>query len=359
MWDGTLTARVKDRKMNEILAFAAMVKVDPPRRGLYMGIIEALNDDIDVCEELIASEGACSPSGGVIAAPEYRSRLSKAESADEDIFNSYKSAEPETVVAPADDGMVEYVRDLIERSLSDRGSVQDESLREAVESLKEELSACRERIERMSVEAEYAASERAALEERIAEMTMENGMLESRLSALRSRVEAAEAAVPEAEDEPVLETAVEEPVATTEEVEVVETPVEEEPRPIYDRILNEAQLEILDSVVEMKSAKLDAFIDMELSGEMREDVCEDIITFLKVDLAICRDLQGMDYTDRSSIEDGFIDILDVLEDSPDPAHQHVYVNSLTDEEKIVEDGYNRLMEHIQDVMIQRYTYLTE
>lgn len=154
------------------------------------------------------------------------------------------------------------------------------------------------------------------------------------------------------EDVPEVQKTVEETPS-----EISQEPVEE--KPVYDRLLSDDELQILSLVSVMKSAKVDFFVDMSFSGRFKEDACEDVVTFLKVDLAIIKDILSMDYTSKESIESNLKDILDILDSAPEPKHQKMYINSLTMDERVLEDSYNRIIAHLQDIMIERYTYLTE
>ena len=67
----------------------------------------------------------------------------------------------------------------------------------------------------------------------------------------------------------------------------------------------------------------------------------------------------MDYTSKESIEGNFKAILDLLNDSPAPKHQKMYINSLTMDEKVLEDSYNQIMAHVERVLNDRYSYVAE
>ena len=104
----------------------------------------------------------------------------------------------------------------------------------------------------------------------------------------------------------------------------------------------------------MKDAKMDEFIDLSMEGKMDETICDNIVSFLKVDISICDALLGMDYSDLNSILDGFRRILSIIDESPEPRSQSIYSNSLTPDQAVVEYGYNKVIEHIQEVMLSRY-----
>ena len=57
MWDAALIARVRDRKLNEILIFASLAKIDTSKIDDYIDIIVSLGDDIDACDTLLETDG--------------------------------------------------------------------------------------------------------------------------------------------------------------------------------------------------------------------------------------------------------------------------------------------------------------
>ena len=486
MWDGMLTSRVKDRKMNEIFTFAAMIKVDSSKKSQYVKLIDALSDDIDACEALIASKGEARPAVGIIDQSEYISRLSPAEKADEDEFNSYKVVPAE--VRKSDDEIVDRIRELIVKAASGLSSDDSEIERlraenselndrlESVSSVKDELRICRQRIEDLSKELDFAKCNIQTLEEEnselrskaddseeVSKLREENTDLRDRIEAMlavkdelricRQRIEDlskelddSRAKVQELEierskatevpkvdlswiDEKVTplseildqvvdsssessEYYVEKLTAARDSIEQIiedakgqmdaaglgdiveplrklfsaqasfwislnllgvrsappsvedspvseEVPEQKEQRPIYDVILSPDELQILSVVSVMKSAKIDFFVDMSMSGRFNEDACEDVIDFLKVDLQVIRHVLSMDYTSKESIEGNFKAILDLLNDSPAPKHQKMYINSLTMDEKVLEDSYNQIMAHVERVLNDRYSYVAE
>ena len=486
MWDGMLTSRVKDRKMNEIFTFAAMIKVDSSKKSQYVKLIDALSDDIDACEALIASKGEARPAVGIIDQPEYISRLSPAEKADEDEVNSYKVVPAE--IRESDDEIVDRIRELIVKAASGLSSDDSEIERlraenselndrlESVSSVKDELRICRQRIEDLSKELDFAKCNVQTLEEEnselrskvddseeVSKLREENTDLRDRIEAMlavkdelricRQRIEDlskelddSRAKVQELEierskatkvpkvdlswiDEKVTplseildqvvdsssessEYYVEKLTAARDSIEQIiedakgqmdaaglgdiveplrklfsaqasfwislnllgvrsappsvedspvseEVPEQKEQRPIYDVILSPDELQILSVVSVMKSAKIDFFVDMSMSGRFNEDACEDVIDFLKVDLQVIRHVLSMDYTSKESIEGNFKAILDLLNDSPAPKHQKMYINSLTMDEKVLEDSYNQIMAHVERVLNDRYSYVAE
>ncbi len=369
MWDGELISRVMDRKSNEILIFASMIRANPGKKDAYIDIINGLSADIDAGQAIIDATGEISIESGSIVSKDYLDRLSPAERQDENVFNSYKTA-PVADDDEKDSQMVGYVRDLLKEAVQSMGSGSpDDGTSEAISMLKTELGMCRERIEELSNQLEYARSELRSSTETNEELRAEVEELERRLedagktdACLCTETPAA----PEPEVEPVTEGAPESvqesPEASecescaseaSEEVpDAASEPVEE--RIVVDRVLTDEQLEIARTVRAMKLDKIDHFIDMSMSGSFNVDACDDVVTFLKVDVEICDALLSMDYYDRDSIEAGFQRILDVHETAPEPKHQKMYINSLNLAEKRIESQYVNLVAFVQDAMLRRF-----
>ena len=431
MWDADLVSRVRDRKLNEIMIFASMAKIDSQNIDGYIDIIVSLGDDIDACDTLLDTDGETEIALEAIDAPEYLDRLSPGERSDEDAFNAMKVDPCCEEAVPEDLG--DYVRQLISDAVESLKG--DDGSRDALDALKEELAMVRNRNEELSKDLDFRMTENASLSdelkavqserdelqaqvdslrarvremesslsqldamsedlskanEQVAVLTGEVGRLQDELSMrdseiaavetemdaaveenteLSSEVEALKEEIAEAETEEIAEeileeAAAEEPAAVVEEppqvTEEPAAPAEElvqEGSPMIDRILTDAQRDIVEAAKRMKDSKMDEFIDLSLAGKVDENVCDNIISFLKVDVSICDALLGMDYTDMDSILDGFRTILSIIDDAPEPHSQSVYTNSLTPEQSVVEYGYNKVIEHIQDVMLRRYANL--
>ena len=438
MWDADLVSRVRDRKLNEIMIFASMAKIDSQNIDGYIDIIVSLGDDIDACDTLLDTDGETEIALEAIDAPEYLDRLSPGERSDEDAFNAMKVSPYCEEAVPEDIG--DYVRQLISDAVESLKG--DDGSRDALDALKEELTMVRNRNEELSKDLDFRMTENASLSdelksvqserdelqaqvdslkakvremessisqldamsedlskanEQVAVLTGEVGRLQDELSMrdseiaavetemdaaveenteLSSEVEALKDEIAEAEVEEIAEeileeaatkgsaAAVKEPAVVPEpEPQVTEAaivPTEDLPHgetPAVDRILTDAQRDIVEAAKRMKDSKMDEFIDLSLAGKVDENVCDNIISFLKVDVSICDALLGMDYTDMDSILNGFRTILSIIDDAPEPHSQSVYTNSLTPEQSVVEYGYNKVIEHIQDVMLRRYANL--
>lgn len=443
MWDADLVSRVRDRKLNEIMIFASMAKIDSGNIDAYIDIIVSLGDDIDACDTLLDTDGETEIVLDTIDAPEYLERLSSGEMSDEEAFNSLKTNPSEVETIPED--LEDYVRNLISEAVESlRKPAEDKS--DALEALKEELSIVRNRNESLSKDLDFRLSELATLTEELETVRKERDealekadgirALESEVENLRLRVQEHSAAEDDAmeqvdilrsrvneqeaqiadlmseleaarneaekatEDVSILEEEVKsaeqvaaeaEAIVASEETEMepgcvfdepTETvPTEESPEaagdlangeelmesgfqpeneaPIVDQILTDAQLETLRQVRSMKDAKIDEFIDRTLTGEVDETICDNIVTFLKVDIDICDSLLGMDYRDLDSIVAGFRRVLEIVNEAPEPRSQSVYIRSLNDAQKVLEAKYNLIIEQIQQIMLHKYVNLIE
>ncbi|MBR1973459.1 MAG: hypothetical protein IKA33_02145, partial [Candidatus Methanomethylophilaceae archaeon] len=172
MWDAGLTTRIRDRKLNEILSFAAMMRVYPSNRDVYVEIIDMLNRDIDVCDALLSSEGSDAPTSVPIDAEEYLSRLTEAESADESRFDSYRvlpESEPPVEEADVVALVTAALSEAVDRIVEVR-SVAATADGDVVSDLMEELRCCRERVEQLSGTLDYTRSELQASEDEIGEL---------------------------------------------------------------------------------------------------------------------------------------------------------------------------------------------
>lgn len=180
MWDADLITRVRDRKLNEIMIFGSMAKIDSANIDMYVDLIVSLGDDVDACDTLLDTKGEAEIELDAISYPAYIQRLSESEKADEDAFNSLKS---EPSAEAVEESLEDYVRSLIE------GAV--ESLRtpepcDALEALKEELMICRARVEQLSKELDFSKGNELSLQEEIDSLKEQLDMLADKNDGLRS-----------------------------------------------------------------------------------------------------------------------------------------------------------------------------
>ena len=390
MWDANLITRVRDRKLNEIMVFASMAKIDSSNVDTYIDIIVSLGDDIDACDTLLDTEGEAAIELDPLDSQEYLSRLSPSEKADEDAFNALKS---EPAEEGFDDELLGSVREII-RQAAESLNTRDDA--DALASVMDELKACRARVDEMSSELEFARGDAQTARDQLSEAEAERDRLsdenerlratiaslktdlmlaEQKLSVLESAYSAepaqemqapaeeeiAEPETPAAEPEPIEQ----EPQATEAVEEESEIPVPE-PAPVevpaneapvetqgntQGAFLSREKVDTIQRVRDMKDSKIDLFLDSAVNGDIPLEVCDDIVDFLKTDISVCDAILSIDFQDHASVLDGFRRIIAVLSESKDPQHQDEYVGSLTPEEAQLEYGYSQVLNSLQGMMM--------
>lgn len=373
MWDADLITRVRDRKLNEIMIFGSMAKIDSANIDMYIDLIVSLGDDVDACDTLLDTNGEAEIELDAISYPAYIQRLSESEKTDEDAFNSLKS-EPSAEVA--EESLEDYVRSLIEGAVQ---SLRTPEPSEALEALKEELMICRARVEQLSKELDFSKGNELSLQEEIDSLKEQLDMLADKNDNLRSVNASLKTDLTLAEQKlSVLEPAYQEAVsgkamvetATKSEAPVVDSEpdseipfAEDEPAPEaskddisevakqYGGYISKENAETLRKVRAMKDSKIDLLIDAAASGKMSVTICDDIIDFLKTDVQICDAVLSIDFSDRDSVFEGFRKILMIVEDSKDPVHQDEYVKMLDADEAFLEYSYSQVLNSLQGMIM--------
>jgi len=321
MWDARFES-IKDRKLNELVIFSAMVRTDPANRHELLDIIAKIGRDLDVLDAL--SKGNPVPKSEPILYTVYRGRLSKYESLDEYILDQCRE-------------------------------VGSDNVQECIE------------------EALRLAAPNVMAPERIAAPADS-----PRLSPVEAqvRIEAPEEPIgiePPAETERI--DAPEEPerLDAPDEVGKIEAPEtpqkldapEEKPRldapasddSVFDLIVPVDDAVTLKKVREMKDRKIDFFIDAEMSGRFKDEACEDVISFLKTDIALIDKILAINITSKTDIENGIREIIQFVHDADEPKYQKIYLNSLDYNEKEDEAEYNNVLRRLEDVINDRYLHL--
>ncbi len=344
MWGYEAALRVRDRKISEIAKVMGYTNVE--RRYKLLG---ELGRDIEICNCTISGSGICDIPSVPVSDPGYRSSLSGTDLEDELELDSIRAAPPQ---------IRDFIRDMFSQASKVASEDKTEPYREAVESLKDELASCRDRIDQLSAEMDYKRSEleaadedrkelQATIDEQLAEITI----LKRRLSDMteeaeigRQRMEELSDQIEELKEQVTEETAVEQPVP--EEPENVEEPVPEiqkDPAPAEEPVpetkdepmpepeAEPAEDDMISRISAMKLAKIDQFMDKMLSGEIDMDECDDIISMLKFELAF------LDAT--KSGED--LDNLPFAA-QPSPKILKDYRSSLTEEDKTLDREFKKL-----------------
>lgn len=127
----------------------------------------------------------------------------------------------------------------------------------------------------------------------------------------------------------------------------------------FDMIVSIEDAVTLKKTRSMKDMKIDHFIDAEMSGRFKESACEDVISFLKTDVALIDLILSIDMTSKSDIESKIRSIVEFVNDAEQPKHQKIYLNSLNREEKDLEAEYNNVLSRLDSVISKRYPGLTD
>lgn len=98
MWDARFDS-IRDRKLNELVIFSAMVRTDPSKREDYKDIVFHLFRDLEVLDALQDDKPV--PKSEPITSPLYRGRLSKYESLDEYVLDQCRKEEYVDVPIPS------------------------------------------------------------------------------------------------------------------------------------------------------------------------------------------------------------------------------------------------------------------
>ena len=312
MWDARLEA-IRDRKLNEMIIFAAMIRTDMSKRHEYATIIKMLNDDLDLIQAL-ADNGPI-PETSPIAFESYRSRLSKLETIDEYCFDSCRKGEN-------DFGPI-ICKEHVTTSVAVK---QDASV------------AVQEKAESPAVIPEYPKP--VMVEEKEASLDMEVPESPSAIP-----IHAMKQDVPE--------------VIPPEEPSTIGVNESEESEGIYDFVLSIEDAVSLKRTKEMKDRKIDLFIEREMTGHFKDDACEDVITFLKTDIKLIDLILSIDVTSKDDIECKIREIVSFVNGIDPPKHTNLYINSLNHDERGLEGEYNNVLKRLEDVIAKRYSHLLD
>ena len=326
MWDAEIVSRILDRKQNEAVVYTVMMKNNADL-DKYCTIVDNIIDDIRFCSEIV-KDGDSDVRTVAIACPDYTGRLSDSEKSDESYLDSIRKA-PESAASNEDIVKLEDEIVHLKNSLSD---------------VMEELSIVKKRNEDLSLDLDYAKAEIKSEQDDCFGMEV---------------AEEPKEAAPAVEEAPV-ETGVPADVTVEEAPAVDDAPVEEAPAvedeiktldQIPDDPMNITEIDkiVAKRVKAVKSAKMDYFIDLSMSGK-NVKACEDIIEFLKVDCKLCDVVANVDTTNEEALIKAMNDMLDLVDSETKSPYQRFYVKNLTPQEKVFETMFNGLMEKIQRIM---------
>ena len=331
MWDARFDI-IRDRKLNELVIFSAMVRTDPSKRSECMDIIMKIGKDLEVLDAL--SAGKPVPKTEPILSPLYRGRLSKYESLDEYVMDQCREVNSEEAI--------ERLGAALRLSAPDRISYP------------ERISAAPEKLRLPSVDRQ----------ERL-EAPEDSGMIQApeepeRIEApdIHDMIQAPEE--PQKIDAPDVQDRIEAPGVQ----EKLEMPEEKplvgaapENDSVFDLLVSIDDAVTLKKVRAMKDGKIDFFIDAEMSRRFKDVACEDVISFLKTDISLIDSILSINITSVSDIEDSIRKIIALVNDAEEPKHQKIYLNALDYDEKDLEAEYNKVLRRFEQNLKERYSHI--
>lgn len=326
--------RMKGRKLGEIVLYASMIALEPERRNELVGLIGRINDDINDIECL--SSGAEMTYHDRIKSERYLARLSDAEIEDENYLAELRSEK---------------------ESVPECAFIEDAVLSEPAESIVEiEV----QEVPEEDVPVEEVFDKEMSEEDVPDEEIPEEEVFDEEISEEDVPVE--EISEEEVSDEDVLdeeseETSVEDTTgeAPDEETSVDETSEEEASAGLYMQpLFTGDDMKMLNDIRMMKDSKIDLFIERELTGNFKEEACEDVIRFTKIDIRLIDLLLKLDYSDRDSLRSDLKVLVDIVNCMDAPKYGKLYINSLTKDEAKLEVRYNEFIDRVDELVKSRF-----
>ena len=408
MWDARFES-IRDGKLNELVIFSAMVRTDPSKRHEYVDIIQHLARDLDVLDALQSERPV--PRSEPIMSTLYRGRLSKYEALDEYVLDECRGTEREMINPPERIGAPERLPSATEHARIESPAVQQsikapevpkrieppvvaQTLKapevpqkieppvaqQSIESpeVPHKLEAAKESVrieppeetvkneapsEQTRIEPPVAAQTLKApevpqrIKSPVAQQSIESPEIPQKLVAPKEsvRIEPPEETVKI--EAPAEQTKIEAPeeskrIGAPQEQIKIEAPVD--PDSTFELIVSVEDAVTLKKVKEMKDYKIDYFIDEELIGHTKDEACEEIISFLKTDIALINKILNINITSKASITEGLEGIIKFVNEADEPSYQKVYLNSLNLSEKALEGEYNNVLWRLEKVINERY-----
>ena len=144
-----------------------------------------------------------------------------------------------------------------------------------------------------------------------------------------------------------------EPIVTEEIVEE-DAPFDDAEDPFMQPLFTEDDEKMLTDIRDMKNSKIDLFIERELTGNFKEEACEDVIRFTKIDIKLIDLLLKLDYSHKSRLESDLKVLVDIVNNMDAPEYGKLYVNSLNKEEAKLEVRYNEFIDRVDELVRNRF-----
>ncbi len=327
MWDARFDS-IRDRKLNELVIFSAMVRTDPSKRHEYVDIIQHLARDLDVLDALQTDRPV--PRSEPIMSTLYRGRLSKYEALDEYVLDECRETEREMINSPERIGSPERLPPATE-PVRIEPPVAQQSIKAPEVPKRIEPPVAAQTIKAPEVPQK--------IEPPVAQQSIESPEIPQKLEAPEEavKIEPPEEAVK---------------IEAPQEQPKIEAPTDQDST--FDLIVSVEDAVTLKKVKEMKDYKIDYFIDEEMNGHTKDEACEEIISFLKTDIALINKILNINITSKTSIIEGLEEIVKFVNEADEPSYQKVYLNSLNLSEKALEGEYNNVLWRLEKVINERY-----
>lgn len=187
---------------------------------------------------------------------------------------------------------------------------------------------------------------------------------ENYLNELRSEKEPVpecaviEDVAPSVPTEPVVEVEIEETscekISDVSDEIIPEEVTDEDVDPYMQPLFTEDDEKMLNDIRVMKDGKIDLFIERELTGNFKEEACEDVIRFTKIDIKLIDLLLELDYSDRAKLQSDLKELVDIVNNMEAPKFGKLYINSLTKDEAKLEVRYNEFIDRVDELVRSRF-----
>ena len=153
-------------------------------------------------------------------------------------------------------------------------------------------------------------------------------------------------------DDDIVVSSVPEEIPSSDEV--TDSEDDDVDEPYMQPLFTEDDENMLREIRAMKNSKVDLFIERELAGNFKEEACEDVIRFTKIDMRLIDLLLELDYSDRGRLESNLKTLVDIVNGMDAPKYGKLYVNSLNKEEAKLEVRYNEFIDKVDELVKERF-----
>ena len=326
MWDARFDS-IKSRKLNELVIFSAMVRSDPSNMKEYEDIIIHLFNDLDVLDAIMGDKPL--PNSEPILSPLYRGRLTKYESLDEFVMDECRKPDVKGIA-----------------TMDEKPRIPSAEMPNMIEQ-PEVPQRIEPPVAQQSIEAPEVPQK---IEPPVAQQSIQAPEEPQRIDSPPAK----DSIEPPKELQKIDAPDEQKKLEVPEEPDKIAAPADDY---VFEMVISLDDAVTLKKVRTMKDSKIDYFIDQEMDGHIKDDACEDVIAFLKTDIALINKILAINITSKTGIEESIRGIVDLVNDAEEPKHQKIYLNSLDYNEKDLEGEYNNVLRRLEGVIHDRYSYV--